>query len=183
MQNAQQLNTLNNPKQYSNTKCHLKIPMRNYALTLIGIICVGLVNSAYAETEIFQYSIDEHTFDLEYDFSGNVLAMQIDQELRSFLIGIQDTNEGQFVISIPNEMISAQNGDFVILVDGIDVEYGLESSEDINTFTIPVFNGAQEIEIIGTNVIPEFPLGVLVILVVTMTSILVLTKKNQLFRL
>ena len=157
--------------------------MRNYALTLIGIIFLGLINSAYAETGTYQYSIDEHTFDLEYDFSGNVLAMQIDQELRSFLIGIEDTNQGQFVIKIPNEMISAQNGDFVILVDGIEVEYGLKSSGDTNMFSIPLFSGAQEIEIIGTNVIPEFPVGVLTILVVTMTSILVLTKKNQLFRL
>ena len=157
--------------------------MRNYALTLIGIIFLGCINSAYAETGTYQYSIDEHTFDLEYHFSGNVLAMQIDQELRSFLIGIEDTIGGQFVISIPNEMISAQNGDFVVLVDGIDVEYGLESSEDINTFAIPLFSGAQEIEIIGTNVIPEFPIGVLAILIVTTTSIIVLTKKSQLFRL
>lgn len=157
--------------------------MRNYALTLIGIIFVGLINSAYAETGTYQYSIDEHVFDLEYDFSGNVLAMQIDQELHSFLIGVEDANDGQFIITLPKEMVSAQNGDFVILVDGIEVEYGLESSENINTFSIPLFSGAQEIEIIGTNVIPEFPIGVLVILVATMSSILVLTKKNQLFRL
>ena len=157
--------------------------MRNYALTLIGIVFLGLVNSAYAETGIYQYTIDEHVYDLDYDFSGDILAMQIDPELRSFLIGIQNEDDNQFIIKIPKEMISAQNDDFVILVDGIEVEYGLESSNDVNIFSIPLFIGAQEIEIIGTNVIPEFPIGVLVILVATMSSVLLLTKKNQLFRL
>lgn len=157
--------------------------LRNYALSLIGIIFVGLINSAYAATGTYQYSTDEHVYDLEYDFTGNILAMQIDKELRSFLIGIEDSNEEQFTIKIPKEMITAQNGDFVILVDGIEVEFGLESSGDVNILSIPVFSGAQEIEIIGTNVIPEFPIGVLVILVATMFSVLLLTKRNQLFRL
>ena len=47
------------------------------------------------------------------------------------------------------------------------------------SFVIPFSNGSQEIEIIGTYVIPEFGTIVLLILVIAISSIVVISTKNK----
>jgi len=127
-------------------------------------------------SESYNLEVDEHSYDLEYDINANVLAMAIDHELNSLLIGIDNTHDSKFTITLPNEMISAENNEFAVLVDGYEVDYELHSlSDDIQIlFFVPT--DTQEIEIIGTHVIPEFPFSILVLLIL-MTSTIILTRK------
>ena len=150
--------------------------MHNFGfLLLIPILIFGILPS-YAET--YNLEIDEHQFAIEYDVDADVLAMAIDQELNSFLIGIENTRDSIFTITLDNEMLSAENNEFAILVDGLEVNYDVTSNAESVEIMFFVPTGTQEIEIIGTHVIPEFPLALLV-LIVSITGIILFTKKPR----
>ncbi|KAG2479013.1 MAG: hypothetical protein NPMRd3_810004 [Nitrosopumilales archaeon] len=117
-----------------------------------------MILNAFAE-QTYLLSIDEHTFELEYELTGDLIAMALDQELTSLLIGIENTKDSVFSINLPQEMITSENNEFAVLVNGLEVDYELEllDNEVVLKFFVP--DGTQEIEIIGTRVIPEFPFG------------------------
>jgi len=132
----------------------------------------------------FLLEIDDHEFLIPYLVEANVIAMAIDPELTSLLIGIENTQDSLFIIDLRHELISAHNNKFAILVNGIEVDYDVVSDADSSTFTFFVPEYTEEIEIIGTKVIPEFPLGVFFGMVILISSIMVLTRiKTNLFRL
>lgn len=153
--------------------------LNKYAFALIA--CTILMQSnllAYAEKN-YHMEIDDNSFDIKYDFDGEVIAMEIDKELNSLLIGTENVKDSQFQITLPNELISAENNEFVILVNGFEVEYEVaETGHTYLTFFVPVYT--EEIEIIGTYVIPEFPLGAILTLG-SITGVIILLQKSKKF--
>jgi len=147
---------------------------------LILSMSFSILPSVFAEN-IYNLTVDEHSFDLTYEFSGDVIAMAIDQELRSLLIGVENTKDSLFRITFDNELISAKNGDFAILVNGLEVDYGVSKNDSVSTLSFYVEEGTEEIEIIGTHVIPEFPFSVFFGFVL-MTSVVLIISKFRIFR-
>lgn len=119
---------------------------------------------------------DGHTFDISYVVNGDVLAMDIDPESKSLLIGVKNTHNSQFIISLTHEIISAPNNEFLILVNGQEVYYDITSNSDVSTFTFFVPEGTEEIEIVGTFVIPEFPIGSIFVYALIISSIVIFAK-------
>ncbi len=152
-----------------------------YLLPGLFFLILFSFNIGFAEN--YQMEIDENSFDIHYHFNGELLAMAVDNELTSFLIATENVIEGDnFHITLPHELISAENNEFAILVNGMEVDYQISSDDAESEFIVPIPAFTEEIEIIGTKVIPEFPLGVLFVLVI-MTSFVVLFSKNKsLFR-
>lgn len=153
--------------------------LNKYAFTLIVFTILILSNlSAYAEKN-YHMEIDDNSFDIKYDFDGDVIAMEIDKELNSLLIGTENVKDSQFQIILPNDLISAENNEFAILVNGFEVEYEVgEIVDPYLTFFVPVYT--EEIEIIGTYVVPEFPLGA-VLTLGSITGIIILLQKSKKF--
>lgn len=120
--------------------------------------------------------IDEHVYSISYVVNSDVIAMQIDPEARSLLIGLDNTFDSQFFIDLKHELINAQNNEFVILVDGVEVDYEITSDSDSSTFNFFVPVSSEEVEIIGTSVIPEFPIGAIFGFVVMFSAIMIITK-------
>ncbi len=147
---------------------------------LILSVSFSILPSVFAENT-YNLIVDEHSFDLTYEFSGDVIAMAIDKELTSLLIGVENTKDSLFRITFDNELISAKNGDFAILVNGLEVDYGVSKNDSVSTLTFYVEEGTEEIEIIGTHVIPEFPFSVFFGFVL-MTSIVLIITKFRIFR-
>lgn len=128
--------------------------------------------------------IDEHTYSISYVVNADIIAMEIDPESRSLLIGLDNTFDSQFFIGLEHELINAQNNDFIILVDGEEVDYEITSDSDSSTFEFFVPIGSEEVEIIGTNVIPEFPVGAIFGFVVMISVIMIFAKvKAPFFKL
>ena len=125
--------------------------------------------------------IDEHTYSISYVVNADVIAMQIDPESRSLLVGLDKTYDSQFFIDLEHELINAQNNEFVILVDGEEVDYKMTSDSDSSTFEFFVPIGSEEVEIIGTNVIPEFPVGAIFGFVVMISFIMIFAKTKAPF--
>ena len=110
-----------------------------------------------------------------YDISGgHVISATVNTNDNSVIINIDADDDGTLTIS-PSE--STQNGIFMVLVDG-------EESDDAeingNTVTVPFFAGTEQIEIIGTFVIPEFGTIAAMILAVAIISIIAISAKSRL---
>ncbi|MEJ2261610.1 MAG: hypothetical protein P8X83_08185, partial [Nitrosopumilaceae archaeon] len=89
-----------------------------------------------------------------------------------------------FQIDLQHELINAKNNEFAILVNGFEVDYDIVSDADSSTLTFFVPQYTEEIEIIGTHVIPEFPFGALAVLPILIISVMVFPRlKLPLFRL
>jgi hypothetical protein len=147
---------------------------------LILSVSFSILPSVFAEN-IYNLTVDEHSFDLTYEFSGDVIAMAIDQELSSLLIGVENTKDSLFKITFDNTLITAENGNFAILVNGLEVDYDILDDGNSSTLRFYVEEGTEEIEIIGTHVIPEFPFSVFFGFVL-MTSIVLIITKFRIFR-
>jgi len=97
---------------------------------------------------------------------------------------LDDTSDSIFIIDLNHELITAYNNEFAILVNGLEVDYDIVSDSDSSTFTFYVPEFTEEIEIIGTHVIPEFPLGVIMGLVILISAVMLVSRvKTPVFRL
>src|SRR3989338_9656240 len=67
--------------------------------------------------------IDEHVYSISYVVNADIIAMEIDPESRSLLIGLDNTFDSQFVIGLEHELINAQNNEFIILVYVEKIDY------------------------------------------------------------
>lgn len=132
----------------------------------------------------YALEIDEHAYSISYVVNANVVAMEIDPESTSLLIGLDNTYDSRFFIGLEHELINAQNDEFIILVDGQEADYEISSDSDSSTFVFFVPTGTEEVEIIGTHVIPEFPIGAIFGFAVMISTIMIFAKvKAPFFKL
>jgi len=111
---------------------------------------------------------------------GQVLKIIPDTDSISLIIQIETFSDGDLLITLPKTVIDTSEGDFFVLVDGEETVFYAEQTPDSWTLRIPFYNGSEEIEIIGTFVIPEFGTIAAIILAVAITSIIVLSAKTKL---
>ena len=118
---------------------------------------------------------------LLYEITGaKILKIVPDVENNSLIITIETFNDGELRITLPKEVIDTTEGSFFVLVDGEETNHDANSTTGFWTLVIPFYNGSEEIEIIGTFVIPEFGTIAAIILAVAITSIIVLSAKTKL---
>ena len=115
---------------------------------------------------------------------GSVLSINEDFEAHSLIVRISTTSDGELTITLPRNVIDSKSGsaddDFFVLIDGEEVEFTESKTSSDRTLTIPFPDGAEEIEIIGTFVIPEFGTIAALILAVAIVSIIAVTAKTRL---
>ena len=86
---------------------------------------------------------------------------------------MENSQDSRFVIELKHELINAQNNDFVILADGKEIDYQITPNSDSSVFTFFIPEFTEEVEIIGTHVIPEFPFGIILIFGVMISGIVI----------
>jgi len=128
-------------------------------------------------------------FSVRYEITGGkVLGITADVEGVSLLIEIETTSDGMLTIHLPRALIDAEitpggeDDNFFVLVDGEEsADFSeIETTSDERTLRIPFTDGATEIEIIGTFIVPEFgPIAALV-LAVAIISIIAVSAKTRL---
>ena len=122
---------------------------------------------------------------ISYEITNAKLLNVIpDLDAVSLLIYIETTDEGSITLTIPRSVLDASiNGgddEFFVLVDGEEVDFEeIKTSED-RTLTINFLAGTEQIEIIGTFVIPEFGTIAAMILAVAIISIVAISAKSRL---
>ena len=166
-----------------------------YTSTEMGATTFEFFNQVIDESsEIFPVDIpNSGTFDVGYTMrGGEVNDIQMVQERYSLLVAIDANSNGNLILKLPKNSFDAQNdgknGDFIILVSKdhtnveenfVQVEYEeIAVSSDYRTIRIPVEEGDKWVEVIGTYVIPEFGSIVIIILVVSISSAIIISKSR-----
>jgi len=118
--------------------------------------------------------------------NGRVLSIKADMETKSILVEIEPTDSGQLTLSLSRQLIDAKYGDeddrFFVLVDGKEKNDFTEDSDSlIRTLSIPFDYGNTEIEIIGTQITPEFNAATILVLTVGLVALIMITKVRSTF--
>jgi len=120
-------------------------------------------------------------YDILYQITGaKIIKIIPDVENKSLIIEIETFSDGELMLTIPKQILDTNEGDFFVLVDGEETNHDSSSTDDAWTLIIPFYNGSEEIEIIGTFVIPEFGTIAAIILAVAITSIIIISAKSKL---
>jgi len=129
----------------------------------------------------------QQTFSVNYTINGGIVKdMTIDPQSISLIVSLNSTSDGSIALLIPRSLIDSktsngQDDAFIILIDGAEVKpQGEETSNNFRTLTIQFLQGDQDVEIIGTQIVPEFgPIAALV-LAIAIISIIAVSAKTGL---
>jgi hypothetical protein len=167
--------------------------------TFVGIAAVMLfpfipsVNAQESpseqDLETYQVTYEEHTFEVKAALSndGTISGMELVPEVASILLTLEAGSEdGELTIILPRDLIDSKDegvdDEFFIVVDGFDVEpEEILTTETERALKFPVPADAIEVEIFGSQVIPEFPLGLLIASSATIGLVPLLHRIRHLF--
>jgi len=146
--------------------------------------------------QIENAKIVQHDKLFDYDVDGAyVTNVQISEENNSIIISINSDSDGNLTVYLPREVIDAKivhnenssssttllDDNFIILTDGTPTKFiELQTAVTIRSISIDFENGTSEIEIIGTQVIPEFGTITMIVLAVAIVSIITVSTKSRL---
>jgi len=125
-------------------------------------------------------------FKLTYAISGGKINQVIpDLDEKSLMVEIESISNGTLVIKLPREVIDAkfagEDDSFIVLLDGLDVNFDESTTGNERTLTIQYPEGTEDIEIIGTYVIPEFGEIAVLILMVSVFSVIFVSRNKLAF--
>lgn len=121
--------------------------------------------------EKYVLNVDEHSYDLYYGFKGSleidveninenlpvVSSMKIISERKSLVINFSEVPETSvFWVRIPFEVMTAENERYQLFLDGKETPYDLTKFPSDYAVGMIIPTNTQQVEIIGTNVVPEF---------------------------
>ena len=107
---------------------------------------------------------------------GAVTGAMINTDDKSIVISINAEEDGMLTVTPAK---SVQDGISLVFVDGEQWD-DVEINSDTNEVTVMFLAGAEEVEIIGTFVIPEFGTIAAMILAVAIISIIAVSAKSRL---
>jgi hypothetical protein len=132
------------------------------AFVLTAVILPG-IPTATADTNAITLRVGEEEYLMRFKLSGATLV-----DARAD----PDSDEGKFSLDMDRGVIQAQREPtgqdlpFVVRVDGEEVLYtDLGSNSQSRAIEIPFKSGQSEIEIIGTWMVPEFPMAIVGLIV------------------
>lgn len=126
---------------------------------------------AQLTAEKYPLKINDKTYDIYYGYHGSfevdveklgeelpkLESMSINTERKSIEVTMQSVpTDSVFWIRLPLEVISADEAKYQLLVDGVDTKYDLTKFPEQYAIGIIIPKDTKQIEIVGTQVIPEF---------------------------
>ena len=160
-----------------------------------------LLNEAYgqfldisqleAETESFVF--DDVTYTLYYGYHGSidssmtdsfeepvVTEMIINQDNKSIEVTFEEVPDAtDFWVRIPFEVLTAEKEQYQVLVNGEDTGYDLMKMPDAYVVGLIITEETKHVEIIGTQVIPEFGTIAILVLGVSIIGIIYATRRSS----
>jgi predicted secreted protein with PEFG-CTERM motif len=136
----------------------------------------------------FDLTIDDQTYPLMYNITGGeVSSITADRAQSTLLINIASREDGTLTIELPRNVIDSKaqgntDEEYAVFVD--DQPNNFEETTNNNearVLEIGFDNGAEQIEIAGTQIIPEFgPISAMILAISIIGLILAATKYNKL---
>ncbi len=148
----------------------------------IVIVDPAIVDSIVTATTL---TIQDSTDLILYEITnGKITNVIPDLDAVSLLIDIEAIDNGSITLTIPRSVLDSTINDnddeFFVLVDGEEVDFEEITTSTDRTLIIEFLAGSEQIEIIGTFVIPEFGTIAAMILAVAIISIIAISAKSRL---
>jgi len=144
------------------------------------------------ESDKVTLTFDGKPYDLYYGYHGSLDAlgsdavfptlstMKINEEKKSLEITMTDVPEKtDFWVRMPDAVISAENENYIVLVDGVDTGYDLMKFPNDHVIGFFITEDTKNIEIIGTSVIPEFGSIAIMILGVSILGVIYYSRRSS----
>ena len=141
----------------------------------------------------YTIEVDDNTFDIYYggygslEIGGEALetdeptlsSMNLNVERKSLEITLNPIpNDKVFWVLLPLEVISAEEAKYQLFIDGVNTKYDLTKFGENYALGMILPPGAENVEIIGTNVIPEFGTVAILVLGVAIVGIIYVARKS-----
>ena len=132
------------------------------------------------EDNDYSESLMLEDYELDYELTGaKIIRITPDFEMKSLIIEIETYSDGELRITLPKDVIDTDEEGFFVLVDGVETNHDAESNLENWSFVIPFSYGSEEIEVIGTYVIPEFGTVAALVLIAAIGTIIMISAKNK----
>jgi len=129
----------------------------------------------------FVMNIDDREITLNYSITGGSI-LDIHPESDSLIVKMNATEQGMLSINLPREIIDAKIGDmddyFYVLVDEEEVDFDEIATPTDRTISVWFSEDTDEIEIIGTFVIPEFGMVALFVLLAGVIPMIAISRSK-----
>ena len=130
----------------------------------------------------------EGTEDLiTYEITNGRILSITPTESNSLVVSIETTGDGSITLTIPRTVLESadsatgEDSEIFVLVDYEESDdYNITTTSTDRTITIEFAEGTEEIELIGTWVIPEFGTIAAMILAVAIISVIAISAKSKL---
>jgi predicted secreted protein with PEFG-CTERM motif len=168
------------------------------AFAVVALILTGIASShvfdvfaqsldiAQLSSEKYSLKVDEKTYDIYYGYHGSfevdvtktdelpkLSTMNINPERKSLEITMTSVPSNNALwLRLPFEVISAENAQYKLVIDGVDTKYELTKFPDQYALGMIIPKDTKNIEIIGTYVIPEFGAFSIIILGMSFVGII-----------
>lgn len=143
------------------------------------------------EAEKVTFTFDEKSYDIYYGYHGSmddsmtedvgdptVKEMNINQEGKSIEVTFEEVPETtDFWVRIPFEILTADKEKYQVLINGIDTGYDIMKMPDGYVVGMIISEDTKHVEIIGTNVIPEFGTYSVLILGISIVGLVFFARK------
>jgi len=144
------------------------------------------------ESEKVTFTFNDMLYDVYYGYHGSLDAvgsddvlptlssMNVNEERKSIEIIMDDvTEKTDFWVRVPEDVLYAEGEKFIVLVDDVDTRYDLMKFPNEYVIGFIIDEKTKNIEIIGTEVIPEFGMFVILLLGVSMIGLICFTQKSS----
>ena len=117
-----------------------------------------------------------------YDYDGKISNISVASNKNSMLIRIANILQtDEMSIRFNTEIISAENGKFTLLVDGVEKQYALNTFKQDVVMSFIITKSNHQVEIEGTRIIPEFGLQYGVIFIMSVMGVVIISKKFRFY--
>lgn len=153
----------------------IEVSNQKIGMTTVGQIEVQVAgNTAGPAPVLSKTQVSGLTVEHNSGFSFSSIDVSPESKSVTFIISSQNAN--QLTLKLPQNLITDPK---TVIVDGAQISnFKIAKSGGVNTLTIPLNPNSQQIEIIGTSVIPEFGSVTIIILTAAITTVVLMMRKS-----
>lgn len=129
----------------------------------------------------------EFEHEIEYEISGgSLVSLTGDSETATVTATINANSAGSLTLMFPRDVFDAVDTDggdldFIVFVDELETVPDDDFGDDVRTVTVDFEEGSEQIDYVGTMLVPEFGAIAAIILAVAIVGIIVATTRYSKF--
>ena len=157
----------------------IEFPMGADVIEIVGDSMAG---SDSEVPQMVTVEIDGQEYDIQFEASGgSVQTATADVDSKTIVFAILSNSSGMLTLWLPTTLIDSDQ-DFTVFVDGVEANYTeLARVGNARVLQIPFSQGAEEVSVSGTSIVPEF--GALVVVAASLVTGGAIVASRRFFKL